>query len=165
MGNRTTEPFEPYQPEPEYDWDYDDEPRAQPKILWGRVVALGAVLLLAFFMGRTTADEGIPQSQLTSLQSDLEDAEAEIEDLQAELDQRPATLPTVDESPTDTQSPTGNVDVQVYTVKSGDTLVGIAEKLYGDPSFSECIADENGMGGDSTLRAGDQLVIPPESEC
>ena len=74
-------------------------------------------------------------------------------------------MPTVDASPTDDTSPTGNVDVQVYTVRSGDTLVEIAQKLYGDPSFADCIADENGMGDDSSLRTGDQLVIPPESEC
>jgi nucleoid-associated protein YgaU len=166
MGNRMTEPYEPYQPEQEYDWDYEDEPRAQmPKILWGRVVALGAVLLLAFFLGRATAPEGIPEERLTQLQSDNADLRAENQDLQDELDQRPATTQLPTPTPSDTQSPTGNVDTQIYTVKSGDTLVGIAQRLYGDPSFADCIADENGMGSDTTLRTGDQLVIPPENEC
>ena len=161
-----TEPYEPYQPEPGYEWDYDDEPRGpQPKILWGRVVAFGAVLLLAFFLGRSTAPSGIAEEDVRALRGDLADAEQEIEDLQAELDKRPATTTLPSPTPTDDTSPTGNVDTQVYTVKAGDNLTDIAQRLYGDPSFSDCIADENGMSSDSTLRTGDQLVIPPESEC
>jgi len=54
------------------------------------------------------------------------------------------------------QAPAG----QSYTVASGDTLWGIAEKFYGDGSQYEKIAAANGISNPDALQVGQQLTIP-----
>jgi LysM repeat protein len=48
-----------------------------------------------------------------------------------------------------------------YTVRSGDTLSGIAASLWGDASLWYKIAEANGLSGDGGLVAGETLRIPP----
>jgi LysM repeat protein len=48
-----------------------------------------------------------------------------------------------------------------YTVRSGDTLSGIAAALWGDASLWYKIAEANGLSGDGGLTAGQTLRIPP----
>lgn len=50
--------------------------------------------------------------------------------------------------------------MQTYTVKSGDTLRGIALKFYGDPSQYKVIADENDISSPYTIFVGQVLNIP-----
>jgi YD repeat-containing protein len=50
--------------------------------------------------------------------------------------------------------------VQMYEVRSGDTLHSIAADAYGDSSLWYIIADANGLAGDETLAAGTRLTIP-----
>jgi len=47
-----------------------------------------------------------------------------------------------------------------YTVRSGDTLQGIAQRLYGDASLWYKIAEVNGLGAGAGLIAGQQLTLP-----
>ena len=47
-----------------------------------------------------------------------------------------------------------------YTVRDGDTLVGIAEQMYGNASLWFVIADANGLSAGAALKAGTQLLIP-----
>ena len=51
--------------------------------------------------------------------------------------------------------------VTIYTVRSGDTLRGIAQNVYGDASLWWRIAAENGLASDSiTDKVGSQLRLP-----
>ena len=47
-----------------------------------------------------------------------------------------------------------------YTVQAGDTLQGIANVMYGNPSLWFVIADANGLNGGEALKAGTVLIIP-----
>lgn len=140
-----------------YDWDYEDEPR-RPKILWGRVVALGGFLLLAFLLGRATAPEG-DAAELRRLRADLADARQQIDALQQQADQEPP--PEEDETPLETPAAP---DVETYVVQPGDNLAKIAEKYYGDPSLDDFLAEANQIDDPTQLRVGTQIQIPEEPE-
>lgn len=47
-----------------------------------------------------------------------------------------------------------------YTIRSGDTLQGIASAVYGDASFWYLIASANGLGGNQDLKVGQTLSVP-----
>ncbi|MBI2308425.1 MAG: LysM peptidoglycan-binding domain-containing protein [Rhodocyclales bacterium] len=47
-----------------------------------------------------------------------------------------------------------------YTIKTGDTLQGIAAAVWGDGSLWYLIADANGLAGTSALTAGQTLTLP-----
>ena len=53
------------------------------------------------------------------------------------------------------------VDYELYIVRPGDTLGGIARRLYGDSSKYTVIADYNGLGDPSLIQPGLVLRIPP----
>ncbi len=47
-----------------------------------------------------------------------------------------------------------------YTVRSGDTLAGIAAMLWGDASLWYKLAEANGLSADASLAAGQSLSVP-----
>jgi YD repeat-containing protein len=47
-----------------------------------------------------------------------------------------------------------------YIVQSGDSFASIAKKVWGDSSLWFLIADANGLSGDSSLQAGQTLIVP-----
>ncbi len=77
---------------------------------------------------------------------------------------RAGATPTASPSPTRTHTPipppTPSPASVKYTVKPGDTLLGIALK-YG--VTVDAIKQANGLASD-TIRAGDELIIPPKSQ-
>ena len=162
-----TRPFASDEPDPTYDWD--DEPPS-PKLLWGRVIALAAVLILAFLLGRATAPDDSAE-EVDQLQAQLEEAGARISSLEDERDfgATATETPPGDESPTETTSPDdgagggdgggggGEDIVKNYTVKTGDTYNEIADQFFGDPSLGSCIADAN---DDETLIVGETINVP-----
>jgi hypothetical protein len=165
MDDGRTEPFEPYQPETSYDWDYEEEPPkpGAPKILWGRLVAILVVIVLAFLLGRATAgSDGVSQERYDALQEQRD----QIQDaLDAALEQR---AEQAEESPPpseDSESPPpDNSDSEIYVVQEGDTLRGIAEKFYDDASLDDVIADANGIDDPTQISVGQELIIPPKPE-
>jgi LysM repeat protein len=161
MDDGRTEPFEPYQPETSYEWDYEEEPPqgGRPKILWGRIIAIAIVVLIAFLIGRATAGGGVSQDAYDLLKRKNASLEQQLNDARAAANN--AQTPPVDNtaSPAASESPAG--DTKSYVVKPGDTLRGIAEKFYGDPALDDYIAEANGIEG-SIIHAGDELTIPPK---
>jgi nucleoid-associated protein YgaU len=142
-----------------YDWDYEEEEKSS-NVLWGRILALGVALLLAFLLGRATAPEGADPDQLRQLRAEVADKNDEIADLESQL-QAQAT-PTVAESPGATPSETGEPEGQNYEVRPGDTLTIIAERFYNDPRLDECIAEYNDITDPTLLRVGQTLFIPDQ---
>lgn len=155
-----TESLDPYEPQPSYEWDYEDEPSRRPKILWGRVLALAAFILLAFLVGRWTAPEQVSQSEFDAVRADLADAREQIESLEAQVQATPTTSPSPDTTPDETTA-----EGDTYVVRSGDTLRDIALEQYGDAALDDCIAEANDIPDPTELPVGDTLVIPPEEDC
>ena len=59
-----------------------------------------------------------------------------------------------------TQSDMTEYGDNIYVVQTGDTLVSIAIKMYGDVEKVEDIASANGLGIDEPIYEGQKLVIP-----
>jgi nucleoid-associated protein YgaU len=160
-----TEPLAPYEPEPEpsYEWDYEDERSSRPKVLWGRIVILVIVLILAYLLGRSTAPEGIPETTLE--QARAESAQLE-EDNQALADQV-EELEAAQESPgPTTTTEAGGTDetgaAETYVVRRGDTLTSIAEDVCEDASLDNAIGDLNGITDPQQLSVGTEIEIPED---
>ena len=156
-----TEQYPPYEPDETYEWDYDDRPRGGGKVLWGRVVALAVALFLVFWLGRTTApDEGIPASRLRERDQRIEQLEQENAELEAFLEE-----PTPETTPSESATPAEEEPAeegQVYVVKRGDTLRGIAQTFCGDASFDDAIAEYNDIADPTAISVGAELTIPPD---
>ena len=165
-----TRPFDPSEPDPGLEWEEDD---GSPKLLWGRVLALAGVLLLAFLIGRMSAPDDSAE-QVQNLQERLAAANAKITDLEDQLliptETPPETpLETPDETPDDPAGtpPAGEGEegegeegtVETYTVESGDTYTSISEDLFGDPSGAECLSDAN----DGAALQPDQEINVPDT--
>ena len=182
MADPLTEPFEPYQPEPAYDWEYDEEPRSRkgsqmPNVLWGRVAILGAMILFAFLLGRITKSSGVPASELeaandevAAVQEDLDAANEQIAALETQVTDLQAAAPadtTTDDTTTDdgTEDTTAtDTTEETYTVKSGDTLSIIAEDFYGDASLDDFLAEANGIEDPTAISPGQEIIIPEKPE-
>lgn len=161
MSNRVTESFDTYEGGSAYEWDYDEEPR-RPRILWGRVIALLAIVVLAFVLGRATAGSGASQAEIDRLEDEVADLTAENQELQ---EANAALLePTPEPTFTEPAVTAGEGEDRFYVVKEGDTLRGIAIRFYGDPSLDDLIAEANDISDPTQLSVGTRLRIPPEPE-
>lgn len=163
-----TRPFNPSEPDPGVDWEEDD---GSPKLLWGRVLALAGVLLLAFLIGRMSAPDDSAE-EVRNLQERLEAANAKITDLEDQLLVSPIETPaeTPDETPGETpgdEPPTSpppdegedgdEGTVETYTVESGDNYTSISEDLFGTPRGTECLSDAN---DGAALQPGMEINVP-----
>jgi LysM repeat protein len=174
MSDRETESFTPYEPQTSYDWDYGEEPPKAggnggglPNVLWGRLIALGVLVLLVFFIGRWSAPDGVSSEELQKARDEIRSAQEEVADLKAAL---ASTQPVV--TPTPTPSITAGTetddaedatfDGETYVVQSGDTMRGIAERFCGDPSQDDLIAEFNGIADPTIISVGAELMIPED---
>src|SRR2546421_5000076 len=166
---------EAFEIEPSY--SEDPFPRG-PRVVWGRVAALGGGLILFFLIGHWTAGGGGSSQQVTTLQRQVDQDRTTIQQLQqslAAVSQSPSTNPSAattpgtttapDTSTTPTPTPTApatSSNGQTYKVKAGDTLGSIAAKFYGRTNHDlvALIEQANGMV-DATIRPGQSLTIPP----
>jgi len=184
MGDR----LEAFEIEPSYERE-DPFPRG-PRVLWGRVAALGAGLVLFFLLGHMTAGGGGSSSQVTALQRQVDQDKATIAQLEQNLAQQntaPLTTPTpatsqgaingpgaLQASPTASATSTSgststsgtspaNGGTVTYTVKVGDTIGSIASHFYGHTQHDYVVAIEQANNlPDATIRVGMKLIIPPK---
>ena len=176
-----TEPLQPYQPahsagyedqDEYYDWEYDQQPRERPKVLWGRIAILGGLVLVAFLLGRVTKSGGIPQERLDQANAEAAELQQQVDDLETELAAQPPI--TDPELGTDTESDAGTEDEgaagttetgtesETYIVERGDTLTTIAEDFYGDASLDDFLAEANNISDPAALSVGQEIIIPEE---
>lgn len=169
----------------------DREP-GDMRILWGRVAALGAALLVAFLLGTWLGggDEGVDPEEWDQLVSELEEERQRNEELNDYIDELSAgeadgqadDAPTADDAGSDDTSDDGtgaagedgaaadeggeggDAEGQVYEVRSGDSLTGIAQRFYGNTDAYERIVEANDLDPDEPLQVGQELVIPPAED-
>ena len=162
MSDRETESFTPYEPQPTYDWDVAEEKPERPNILWGRAVVLGAVLLIAFFIGRASAPNGTPKERVTALQRENNNLQDQVDELKAALSAQPSPSPSVTVGGGGDDTTDTTVNATPYVVQSGDTLRDIADRFCHDPTKADLLADFNGLDDPSSIRPGDELQIPDD---
>ena len=168
MSDHETESFTPYEPQTSYDWDYGEEPPAagsggSNNILWGRLVALGLLVIIVFLIGRWSAPNGADPEDLRELRNRYVNAAEEIEQLKAALTQPTvAPTPSVTVGEQDDEAEDATFDGETYVVQSGDTMREIAESYCGDPTKDDVIADFNGIDDPTIISVGTELKIPEE---
>ena len=161
-----TEPLAPYEPEPEasYEWDYEDDRNSRPKVLWGRIVILVIVLVLAYLLGRSTAPEGISPTALERARAESTQLEEENQALADEVEE----LEAAQESPTTTTAAGGTDETgetgktETYTVRRGDTLTSIAQDVCEDPTLDNAIGELNDISEPEQLSVGAEIQIPED---
>ena len=161
-----TEPLAPYEPEPEpsYEWDYEDERRSRPKVLWGRLVILAIVLVLAYLLGRSTAPEGIPEGTLEQARAESAQLEEENQSLADQVDELEAAQESPGPTTTTEAGGTGETTGQerTYRVQRGDTLTSIAQDVCEDPSLDNAIGELNDISDPEQLPVGSDILIPED---
>ena len=166
MSDHETESFTPYEPQTSYDWDYGDEPPREnraPNVLWGRLITLGAVLLIVFLVGRWSAPNGADPEQIERLRADYQRAQDEIDQLKSALSQpTPEPSPEVTVGDQNDEAEDAQFDGKTYVVQPGDTMVRIADEFCGDPSKDDLIADFNGIADPTLISVGTELKIPED---
>ena len=163
MDDRT-ESFDGYEGE-SYEWDYEEPRDRGPKVLWGRIIALAALALVAFWLGRSSASGSASETELTETKTRLQQAQGEIDDLEAQLRALNAAEGAEEGSPSPSPEATeaaAGGEEQTYVVKSGDTLRGIAQRFYCDASLDDVIAEANGIDDPAELSVGAELIIPAQ---
>jgi LysM repeat protein len=177
MPDSLMEPLEPYEPQTAYEWDEGEEPAPdRSNVLWGRIAFFGIALLLAFFVGRGSAPNGVDAADLKVANDKISDLTSQNEELQTQLQaaQEAAATdeaspsadasPTDETSPTDTSSADDTITGENYEVQRGDSLNTIAEKFYGDTAYGDYLAEVNHIDDPGALTIGMTLIIPDESE-
>lgn len=162
-------------------YEYEDEDTDYGgRVLWGRVVVWGLVIpLLAFLLGRCSADDGVSRAELEQTRADLTEMVSEnmiLRDrLEAGANGGTGTMPPPASTPepapgggdpapdSDGAAPTQNGGI-TYTVKPGDTVNSIAQQFYGDLSKAELITEANGIDDVNQLRVDQVLEIPPDPD-
>jgi nucleoid-associated protein YgaU len=159
-----TEPLAPYEPEPEpsYEWDYEDERSSRPKVLWGRIVILVIVLILAYLLGRSTAPEGISDTTLEQARAESAQLEEENQSLANQVEELEAAQESPGPTTTTAAGGTGETGAETYTVRRGDTLTSIAQAVCEDPSLDNAIGELNDISDPEQLPVGSDIQIPED---
>jgi nucleoid-associated protein YgaU len=155
------------------DYEYEDEGHYESRVLWGRVGVYAASLILAFALGSCVGGRGsVPESEVVELRRQnaaLAEENVELQDELAAVSAQggaPEDAPRISSPEDDATEPVegategategGN---RTYTVQAGDTLTAIAQRMYGDSTKFNLIAEANDLEGQ--LVVGQELVIPP----
>jgi nucleoid-associated protein YgaU len=160
-----TEPLAPYEPEPEpsYEWDYEGERRPRPKVLWGRILILAVVVILAYLLGRSTAPEGISENTLEQARAESAQLEEENQALADQVEELEAAQESPAPTTTTEAGGTGETgEAETYTVRRGDTLTSIAQDVCEDASLDNAIGELNGITDPEQLTVGSDIEIPED---
>lgn len=158
----------------DYDYEHDDY---GGRILWGRIVIVIVALMLAFFAGRCSAG-GVSEDELAMAQARADALATENAQLQERVQalegggvgaagqpQETASPAPATEPPAEDEQPAEDGEQAdtptTYTVQRNDTLITIAEKVYGDRSLWQRIAEANNLTSETPLQVGQVLEIPP----
>lgn len=156
---------------------YDERPAIRPAFVVGLVVVAALIVFLGYRTISLSAQLKKAEAGITELEDlrtaneqlkmeklSLEDELATLQQQQAQNE--PAATPD-GTTPEGEQTPEGGDNQggatgtpSTYVVEQGDTLGGIARKVYGDFSKYPLIAEANGLSDAANLRIGQELTIP-----
>jgi LysM repeat protein len=176
MREQSTYSFESSDPPEPAEWNVEEE-ATHTRILWARIAALVATLLLAFGAGFFLAPRESSDSRVGSLEAELAQAQQNSDELEArlaesetQLDRTQARLERLqaqaaaEPEPAQSPAPSEKERIKSYTVQPGDTLQGIAVDFYGDVDYDDFLAEYNGVADTTELPVGFDLEIPPKPE-
>jgi hypothetical protein len=179
-----TEPYETYDDQSDYDWDYDapEDRGPRPRVLWGRVISLVVFVLIAFFLGRlSVSDDGITQNDLGALESENTTLETQNDELLQENRQLQTAIDNLETGETDTEGETeedpgtegeaSEQPTETVVVQPGDALSAIVDDAYGctiavdaegnETDLVDFVADAQEAGFErNRLAAGQDIIIP-----
>lgn len=138
---------------------YYDDADYGGRVLWGRVGVLGGTLVLSFLLGRCSAPDGVPARELEQANAQIQELAEQNQRLEDQIAAMSAGQPAENGTETAADDQDG---WRTYVVQSGDTLISIAQAVYGDGSKFGLIAEANDINQDNKLRVGQELRIPPE---
>ena len=73
----------------------------------------------------------------------------------------PTPIPTLVPTPVPTQVPVQSEQVRnVYTIRTGDTLIGISISLYGSEAYVKEICEINGISDPDNIQIGQKILLP-----
>ena len=73
----------------------------------------------------------------------------------------PTPIPTLVPTPVPTQVPVQSEQVRnVYTIRTGDTLIGISISLYGSEAYVKEICELNGISDPDNIQIGQKILLP-----
>lgn len=73
----------------------------------------------------------------------------------------PTLVPTPVPTPVPTQVPVQSEQVRnVYTIRTGDTLIGISISLYGSEAYVKEICELNGISDPDNIQIGQKILLP-----
>lgn len=152
--------------------------RAQNRVDVGKIVSMAVlvVLIAAVLFGGFKLWNKFrnPDAADASAQGNTNESTAESSTMSSVIDQTNDVLPVEDDSTTDGAIAAGpnaadaaNADLvgpdgTTYVVKSGDMLMKLAKKFYGDESKYKLIMDANGITEADKIAVGQKLIIPPD---
>jgi LysM repeat protein len=176
MRQQSDYSFESSTPPDPAELDVEEE-ATHTRILWVRIAALVAFLVVAFIAGfllapRESSDDRVgdlraelAQSEENSqqLEAQLADARQQLVDAQAQVEELEAAAEP-EATATETPAPTEEERTRTYTVQPGDTLQEIAVDYYRDVDYDDFLAEFNGIADTTQLPVGFDLEIPPKPE-
>jgi nucleoid-associated protein YgaU len=162
--------------------EYDDYPSGG-RVLWGRFAFWGFMLLFFFILGRISAPSAVSEADFNALRAENMDLSEQVQRLRNELEAQAAGGTQAEEGAeaegaegegdangtaggegdgdTADQTSSAPEGSRTYVVENGDTLNGIAQKMYGDTNRSSLIVQANGLNREFPLQVGQELIIPP----
>lgn len=161
------------------DHDYELEDDYAPRILWGRIAFFVLAVILAFAVGRCTKSAGVSEAAYNEERQKVQELASENTVLQQQLESAAAAGNEGGNGGGGNNDGGGNEDGgeeqateaapdepvgegERYTVQSGDTLTRIAEQFYDDPRKFDLIVDANNLDSSTSLRVGQELIIPAD---
>jgi nucleoid-associated protein YgaU len=151
-----------------------EEPGPRLRVFWGRIAALAFAIVLSFFAGWFAAPRDVDAARVRALEADLVDARDRIDDLESTAAAETDAVPAPDEGGVEQETPSPQAEddepvaeepaeqgsIETYVVQPGDTLQGIADQFYADPTLDNLIAEANGIDDPALIHSGLELEIP-----
>jgi nucleoid-associated protein YgaU len=159
------------------EYDYEPADDFEGRVLWGRVGVYAGTLLLMFILGNCLGGRGggadpqeleFLQGQVQTLQEENAELQSQVDALSASQAGQPTQPADGDQTPGEGAAATEGdgsgaaAGEQTYVVQRGDTLYIIAQRVYGDGSKFQLIADANDIDSANRLTVGQELRIPPD---
>ena len=137
------------------EWDRTDPP---VKVLWGRVAALAATIIVAYLIGWATGPRGVPAEELQGTEAELAAAQGRIAELETRLEETTSPESSRPVLSPEAQNANESDQPQAQTQSDGndaeEATVGGQEA---NPEGAQAPNDQPGSGRTYVVEDGDSL--------